>query len=104
MLTSAMVQSVQDLIGSRKTWTTYALARDRSGEEVSPRSKEACAWCTVGAIKRELDLTDEVDLHQQLDRAAEDLFPGAPTIIHINDRKGHDAVMACFDRVKERLT
>lgn len=103
MLNVAMVQAVQDLIRPRKFWTTYALARDRNGEEVPPRSKEACAWCSAGAIKRELGPDLEVQLRWKLDDAAAELFPGHLTIIRLNDHEGHDAVMQCLDHVKEQL-
>lgn len=105
MLTRAMVQSVQDLIASRRSWTVFALARDRHGEEVKPTSKEACSWCTVGAIRRILsnDPLAEIRLQFRLDDAAKLLF-GHLTIMHLNDHAGHDEVMRCFDHVKEKLT
>lgn len=104
MLNRAMVQSVQDLIRSPRSWSTFALARDRHGEEVKPRSKEACSWCTVGAIRCILanDPNAENTLIFRLDDAAKQLFDHL-TIMQLNDHQGHDAVMKCFDHVKEGL-
>ena len=48
-----LLQNTRRLLSDRKRWTQGTLARDITGNEVSPTDSEAVCWCLFGAIDHE---------------------------------------------------
>lgn len=94
------LRKARGLISDPDHWTRYQLARDAKGEPTSPEDESATCWCAQGAIycatggwNRDAD-----GLVNLLTVVAQD--DGCATIWTMNDRarRGHERVLACFDR------
>jgi len=95
-----IVERARALIAEEQHWCRSHLAEDGNGVSVSPTSSSAVKRCGLGAvIAAAYQLTHDFDAADQLGREA--LCPryGAATVIHVNDTRGHAAVLALFDEV-----
>ena len=95
-----IVEKARALISDEKHWCRRHLAEDGNGVSVSPTSASAIKWCALGAlIATAYQLTHDLDAAHQL--GDEVLSPGyrAATLMHVNDTRGHAAVLALFDEV-----
>lgn len=88
------------VIEDPKHWTTEVAARDAGGEHVGSRSKDAVCWCAYGAGVKVAGygglLARVVSALDTEARACG--FDGYMAITEVNDKMGHAAVLACFDR------
>lgn len=81
-------------------WTQEYLARDERGFVVSHYEPTACKWCAMGSLFLSAATVPThvyQDADRALDDAAEALYPGVPYPV-VNDRLGHEAIMAVYDR------
>jgi hypothetical protein len=98
-----ILTAAQDLIRDPKRWTRGAAARDAKGEKVGALNPAATCWCADGAIVK-CGGGEKYGTGSNI--AIKRLFliePREPAgIVHVNDDKGHAAVMAMFDRLREK--
>ncbi len=92
--TYQILTEAQELIRDPARWTQGAYARDAAGNPVGVRSDRAVCWCSAGAIKKVGG--DGVYARMLMEILQE------CAIVHTNDDRGHDTVMALFDRVREK--
>lgn len=93
--TVEILRAARERITPGERWTGGAYARDADGQEVFPFSERACSWCAVGSVAAELGL----DVGDAEVVAVAKLL--GLTIEGVNDRRGHAAVLARFDRAIE---
>jgi hypothetical protein len=73
---------------------------DANGFPVSPTSDTAIKWCGLGAvIAAAYQLTHDADAAYRIGYEALRPRCGSATLIHVNDKRGHAAVLALFDEV-----
>ena len=95
-----IVEQARALIADEQNWCGRHLAMDVNGVAVSPTSASAVKWCGLGAvIAAAYQLTHDSDAAHQLGHEALRPRYGAATLIHVNDTRGHAAVLALFDEV-----
>jgi hypothetical protein len=88
------------LIADEQHWCRGHLAQDVSGVAVSPTSNSAVKRCGLGAvIAAAYQLTHDFDAPHDLAHKALCPYYGPTTLIHVNDVRGHAAVLALFDEV-----
>ena len=95
-----IVELARTLIADEQHWCRCHLAEDGNGVSVSPISSSAVKRCGLGAvIAAAYQLTHDFDAADQLGYQA--IAPGSSvtTLMHVNDIRGHSAVLALFDRV-----
>lgn len=86
----------QELIRDPKHWTQGAYARNEHGTPTGACNPAAVRWDASGAILKVAGAPQYI-----VTAALADLFKGEG-VVHTNDAKGHAAVMAMFDRVREK--
>jgi hypothetical protein len=95
-----IVEKARALIADEKHWCRRHLAEDGNGISVSPISYSAIKWCALGAlIATAYQLTNDVDAAYQLSNEVLGAHYRAATLMHVNDLRGHAAVLALFDEV-----
>lgn len=95
-----IVEVARALIADEQHWCCRHLAEDMNGVAVSPTSASAVKRCGLGAvIAATYHLTHDFDAAYQLGHEALRPRYGAATLIHVNDMRGHAAVLALFDEV-----
>ena len=95
-----IVERARALIADEQHWCRGELARDAKGRGICPMSDSAMKRCGLGAlIAAAYQLTHDFDVAHQLGREALRPRYGPATIIHVNDVRGHAAVLALFDEV-----
>ena len=90
-----------------KGWCQETLAKDAKGRIVSERSRDACQWCSVGAILAALPIKEwrkeqEIGfstLAETMEGFLEKAM-GSVSVAHWNDRPGRtqQQVIAAFDK------
>jgi hypothetical protein len=95
-----IVERARELIADEQHWSRRILAQDVNGVVVSPTSAKAVKRCALGAlIAAAYQLTHDFDAAHQLgDEAVRPRYRAA-TLMHVNDTRGHAAVLALFDEV-----
>lgn len=80
-------------------WCQGNMAVDWQGNEVAPNDPNAIRHCAEGALCKVADQPYglDYDLSSLLNDAADILF-GIADFVEINDRNGHAAILAVFDR------
>jgi hypothetical protein len=95
-----ILTAAQELIRDPARWTQGAYARDAQGNKVGPLNSNACCWCFTGAV---IKSGGGQPFAGGLTTALLDIFKGEPAgPVHTNDDKGHAAVMAMADRLREK--
>jgi hypothetical protein len=95
-----IVEEARSLIADKQHWCRGQLAEDVRGQVVFPTSATAVRRCGLGAvIAAAFRLTRDYDTANELANSA--LLPsaGVSTLVHVNDERGHAAVLALFDEV-----
>lgn len=78
ILAVRQLRLVRSLLADPARWTKGAMAKDASGENVSPHSPKATCWCLVGAVYKVRDdnpdvrgscVGDTIDISKAIDRA-----------------------------------
>jgi hypothetical protein len=95
-----IAEGARALIADKQHWCSWHLAQDASGVGVFATSDRAVKRCALGAmIAAAYELTRDFDAAYDLAHKA--LYPhySTATLIHVNDMRGHAAVLALFDEV-----
>lgn len=91
-----ILTAAQDLIRDSDRWTQGAYARTEHGVPTGACNPAAVRWDASGAILKVAGAPQYI-----VTAALADLFKGEG-VVHTNDARGHTAVMAMFDRVREK--
>jgi hypothetical protein len=95
-----IVERARELIADEQHWCERHLALDVNGVVVSPTSAKAVKRCGLGAvIAAAYQLINDYDAAHQLSHEVLGPRYRAVTLMHINDIRGHAAVLALFDEV-----
>ena len=95
-----IVERARTLIADEKHWCRRHLAEDKNGVSVSPTSGSVVKRCGLGAvIAAAYELTHDYDAAHLLGHEVLRPHYSPATLIHINDIRGHAAVLALFDEV-----
>ena len=95
-----IAETARTLIADEQHWCRRHLAEDVNGVSVSPTSANAVKHCGLGAVIAEAhQLTHNPDAAYQIGYQALRPRYGSATLIHVNDTRGHAAVLALFDEV-----
>ena len=95
-----IVERARELIADEQHWCRGELALDANGLGVCPMSDEAVKRCGLGAlIMAAYQIT--TDRQEAIGFAIKAMRPlhGSATLMHVNDSRGHAAVLALFDEV-----
>ena len=95
-----IVEKARALIADERHWCRGELARDVNGVGVCPTADSAMKRCGLGAlITAAYQITNEHrGAHDLAIQALRPLY-GSATVVHVNDIRGHAAVLALFDEV-----
>ena len=94
-----IVEQARALIADGQHWCRGQLAEDATGAAVFPISANAVKRCGLGAvIAAAYQLTQDYDAANELAHNARPHY-GITTLVHVNDLRGHAAVLALFDEV-----
>jgi hypothetical protein len=95
-----IAETARTLIADEQHWCRRHLAEDVNGVSVSPTSASAVKHCGLGAvIAAAYQLTHDFDAAHQLAQEVLGAHYRAATLMHVNDSRGHAAVLALFDEV-----
>jgi len=95
-----IVERARALIADEQHWCRRHLALDNNGVVVSPTSSLAVKRCGLGAvIAATYHLTHDLDAAYQLGHKVLGSHYCGATLIHVNDVRGHAAVLGLFDEV-----
>jgi hypothetical protein len=95
-----IVELARALIADEQHWCRRHFGEDAHGLPVSPTSPSAIKWCGLGAvIAAAYQLTHNPDAAYQIGYQALRPHCGSATLIHVNDTRGHAAVLALFNEV-----
>jgi hypothetical protein len=95
-----IVELARALIADEQHWCTHNLALDNNGIGVSPTSSRAVKRCALGAlIAAANQLTHDFDAAYKLGHEALARIGHHVILMHVNDVRGHAAVLALFDQV-----
>ena len=95
-----IVEQARSLIADEQHWCRGRLAEDARGVSVFPTSGSAVRRCGLGAvIAAAYQLTRDYDAANELAHNALRPQSGISTLVHVNDERGHAAVLALFDEV-----
>src|ERR1700675_3814402 len=95
-----IVEQARALIADESRWCRGGLARDMNGMGICPMSDRATKRCGLGAlISAAYQLTNDYrGAHDLAILALRPLY-GSATLVHVNDMRGHAAMLALFDEV-----
>jgi hypothetical protein len=95
-----IVEIARALIADEQHWCRSHLALDTNGIVVSPMSSLAVKRCAMGAvIAAAYQLTHNYDVAHTLGYEVLGPIVRPPTLMHINDTRGHAAVLTLFDEI-----
>ena len=95
-----IVERARSLLADDQHWCRRHLAEDVNGVSVSPTSASAVKRCGLGAvIAAAYQLTHDFDAADQLGFEALRPRYNPVVLMHVNDTRGHAAVLAWFDEV-----
>ena len=95
-----IVEKARSLIADERHWCRGQLAEDASGVSVFPTASSAVKRCGLGAvITAAYQLTHDYDIANELAHNALRPHCGISTLVHVNDHRGHSAVLGLFDEV-----
>ena len=91
------------MIADEQNWCRGHIAQDVSGVAVSPTLNSAVKRCGLGAlISAAYQLTHDFDVAYELGHKALRPRYGPATLTHVNDERGHAAVLAHACKSLER--
>lgn len=102
--TVEILRAARERISDPERWTTEAYARDRDGSGTEPQQADAVCWCAVGAFLAEQGLAPRVGDDPHRSNPVLDLLieaAGHRPVAAVNDKDGHAAVLALYDRAIE---
>ncbi len=92
MTTKEVLVAARKLIEKEENWTTEHYARNADGVVVFATAPDACKFCALGAVMHVSRSTGPTQGAAQLSEVC------AEPVHHINDKQGHAAVLALYDR------
>jgi len=101
MTTLEILRAARELISDPAKWTQGAYARSSKGEELYyGNNPEAVCWCAYGALEKVSGQKtfSEVPGNKQLEESCPNTNDNDLSVPAINDRLGHAAVLALYDR------
>jgi hypothetical protein len=94
------VERARALIEDERHWCRNELARDTNGHSMDPTERSAVRRCGLGAlIAAAYEITNDHRCAQDLAVSALRPICGSSTLVNVNDRRGHAAVLTFFDEV-----
>src|SRR4029453_12499960 len=95
-----IVERARALIADEQHWSRRHLGEDVNGVAVSATSANAVKRCALGAlIAASYQITNGNNAAHQLGHEVLGTHYRAATLMHVNDSRGHAAVLALFDEV-----
>jgi hypothetical protein len=95
-----IVEQARSLIADKQHWCRGHLAEDACGVGVFPTSPNAVKRCGLGAvIAAAYQVSRDYESANELAHNALRPLYGITTLVHVNDIRGHAAVLALFDEV-----
>jgi hypothetical protein len=95
-----IIETARALIADERQWCPRHLALDERGVGVLPTSNSAVKRCALGAvIAAAFRLTRDYDAARHLALNALRPHYSTATLLHVNDMRGHKAVLALFDEI-----
>ena len=95
-----IVERARALIADEQHWCRRNLANDMNGVPTFPTSARAVKWCGLGAlVAAAYQLTNDFDAAHQLSNEVLGAHCRSATLMHVNDIRGHAAVLTLFDEV-----
>ena len=95
-----IVEQARALIADEQHWCRHRLALDKNGIVVTPTSPQAVKRCAVGAVIAAANqLTHDFDAAYKLGHEVLAPIGHSIVVMHVNDTRGHSAVLALFDQV-----
>lgn len=95
-----ILERARALIADEQHWCRGQLALDARGVGVFATSASAVKRCALGAvIAATYELTHDFDAAHDLAHKALHPYCGTATLIHVNDMRGHAAVLRLFNQV-----
>src|SRR5262245_39436422 len=95
-----IIETARALIEDKEHWCRGQLAEDARGRIVFPISANAVRRCGLGAvIAAAFKLTQNYDAAYALAQNTLRPYCALSTLVHVNDERGHAAVIALFDEV-----
>jgi hypothetical protein len=95
-----VVERARALIEDERHWCRNELARDTNGHSMDPTERSAVRRCGLGAlIAAAYEITNDHRCAQDLAVSALRPICGSSTLVNVNDRRGHAAVLTFFDEV-----
>lgn len=102
MTRNELLIQARALIADPARWCRKALARDPKGKVCPPDSPEAVSWCALGAMAKVAWEHEFPLLHEVLAKCPNYLGLPWDQVAQLNDRGGHDQVLALYDKkIKE---
>jgi hypothetical protein len=93
-----IIKEARTLIADEKNWCRRQMAYDRDGMAVCATDRKAAKFGSYGAVIAAAHrLMDNSKLADALAGSAVSYLGGSSTLIKVNDRIGHGAVLALFD-------
>lgn len=89
------LEAAKDLISNSDSWTKNWFAADENGRTISVHDNRAVKFCALGALIKTGSCYTEDHCGYYLNTAAHKLYGMSTSIV--NDTKGHEAIMNCFD-------
>jgi hypothetical protein len=95
-----IVERARALIADERHWCRGHLAQHESGIGISPTSDQAVKRCALGAlIAAAYQFTHNLDAAYHLGHRVLRPAYRSVTLIHVNDMRGHAAVLSLFDEI-----
>jgi hypothetical protein len=93
-----IIQRGREIISAPENWCRGSFARGRGGVSVSVRDHSARRFCAMGAlILAATEITGDNTKANELAYAIAKTISKTGSLVFINDRHGHEAVLALFD-------
>lgn len=96
MKTLTLLKKARKLISKEENWTYGSLARSIDGGSAIPNSTDAVCWCSVGALRKFVELDFIHDAVDELILAMPESDRQSAT--NFNDSHTHVEVLALFDK------
>lgn len=92
--TKNVLIKARDLLKDEARWTQDAFARNPGGRSVHSKAEDACAWCSVGAVRQVSAFEEWDDAESALTKAAGMVI----TAYNDDQYRTHDEVLRVFDK------
>ena len=93
-----IIQRAREIISEPENWCRGSFARGRGGVSVSVRDSSARRFCAMGAlILAATEITGDNTRANELAYSIAKTISKTGSLVFINDRQGHAAVLALFD-------